>query len=171
MSRDAAAGEARPLQAPDEVFWDPKTGEVEIDRLENLDAMVHLAGKSLGDGRLTDERKKEAWSSRVDGTRNLCQALIRLNCPPRALITASATDWYETIRERPIDEDCRRPGKGFISEMCQAWETASDSAVKAGLRVAHLRIPNVLSATGSSSMLAELLPIFRWAWAVISEAA
>jgi uncharacterized protein len=151
----------RPSLAADEVSWNPLTGDIESAKLEGLDAFVHLAGKSLGDGRLTEERKKEAWQSRVYATKSLCQALVRLSRPPRILITASATDWYETITDRPIDEDCTRTGSGFVSEMCQAWEDAARPAKVAGLRVVHLRIPNVLSATGANSMLAAFLPLFR----------
>ena len=34
----------RPVVAPDEIQWDPKTGYVDIEALRGVDAVIHLAG-------------------------------------------------------------------------------------------------------------------------------
>jgi NAD dependent epimerase/dehydratase family enzyme len=48
--------------------WDVKRGFDPPDALSGFDAVVHLAGENVGDGRWTDARKQEILDSRVDGT-------------------------------------------------------------------------------------------------------
>ena len=41
----------RPVVSPDEVSWNPLTGEVDLAALEGVDAVIHLAGANVGDKR------------------------------------------------------------------------------------------------------------------------
>jgi len=132
-----------------EVFWDPATGEIEGERLEGLDVVIHLAGKPLDEQRWNDEVKRAVWASRIDGTALLCTTLATLQRPPRVLISASATDYY-AASAAPIGESDGRPGTGFVSEMCRAWEQATEPARAAGIRVVTIRIPSVLGGSGHS---------------------
>jgi ligand-binding SRPBCC domain-containing protein len=54
--------------AEGEVGWDPAAGWMDAERLEGVDAVVHLAGENVG-VRWTDERKRRIVDSRVDATR------------------------------------------------------------------------------------------------------
>ncbi len=145
--------------SPSTVFWDPSTKEIERDRLEALDAVIHLAGKPLDEERWTPKVKAAIVASRIEGTKFLSETLARLHAPPHVFITASATDYY-AFSESPVGEDDGRPGRGFVSEMCQAWESATRAAEAAGIRVVHIRIPSVLAKEGHS-VLAAFLPLFR----------
>jgi len=51
------------------------------------------------------------------------------------------------------------PGRGFLPEVCIAWEEAATPARDAGVRVVHLRLGIVLSREGGP--LARLLPLFK----------
>jgi len=137
----------------------PSAKDIEADRLEALDALVHLAGKPLDDERWTPKVKEAIYASRIEGTRLISETLARLHTPPRLLISASATDYY-AFSATPVGEDDGKPGRGFVSEMCQAWERATDAAKKAGIRVVNIRIPSVLAKDGHS-VLAALLPLYR----------
>src|SRR5512143_3264840 len=55
--------------------WDPGKGEVDAAGLEDLDAVVHLAGENIASGRWNAARKTAIRDSRVMGTRLLCEAL------------------------------------------------------------------------------------------------
>ena len=145
--------------AGDEVFWDPRAGEIDGERLEGLDVVVHLAGKPLDGQRWNPEVKREIWASRVDGTRLLSTTLAALAEPPRLLVSASATDYYASVGT-PIGETDGRPGTGFVSEMCQAWENATEPARSAGVRVVTIRIPSVLAGHGHA-IDAALLPLCK----------
>lgn len=141
-----------------EVAWDPMTGNLESAKLTGIDAVVHLAGENIATGRWTAVRKNAISQSRVEGTRLLCEALGRLDRPPRTLVCASAIGYYGDRGEERLTESSP-PGKGFLAEVCQAWEAASLPARQAGIRVVNLRIGVVLSTMGGA--LAKMLTPFR----------
>ncbi len=149
----------RPTDRPDQVFWDPLTGEIDAEKLEGVDVVIHLAGKPLDEQRWTPKVKAAIYASRIDGTALISRAVAGLRARPRLLITASATDYYATS-STPTGEDEGRPGTGFVSEMTQAWEAAASPAREAGIRVAHIRTPSVLAGEGHG-MLTAFLPLFK----------
>src|SRR5262245_18966848 len=73
-----------------EALWDPEGGILAPSSLEGIEALIHLAGANIADGRWTAKRKRLIRESRVRGTRALCEALAGLSSPPKTLICASA---------------------------------------------------------------------------------
>ncbi|MFP4056148.1 MAG: TIGR01777 family oxidoreductase [Candidatus Brocadiia bacterium] len=140
-----------------EVRWDPAAGAIDAAGLERHDAAVHLAGESIL-GRWTAAKKARIRSSRVDGTRLLCQTLAGLEHPPGAVLVASATGYYGDRGSEVLTEESEA-GRGFLAEVCRAWEAAAEPARRRGIRVVHLRFGVVLSARGGA--LAAMLPPFR----------
>lgn len=147
------------VRARGDVAWDTRAGRFDADALEGLDAVVHLAGAGIADGRWTARRKAEIRESRVVPTAQLAATLAGLRDRPRVLVCASAIGWYG---DRPgpgqVHEGSPR-GDGFLPETCEAWERATDAARDAGIRVVNIRIGIVLSARGGA--LAKLLTPFR----------
>lgn len=141
-----------------ETSWDPAHGLGQPDRLEDMDAVVHLAGESIAAGRWTPERKAAIRQSRVEGTRRLSENLARLAQPPRGLVCASAVGYYGDRGEESLREESS-PGHGFLAEVCQEWEASAEPAVRAGVRVVHLRFGMILSPTGGA--LKRMLLPFR----------
>ncbi len=139
----------RETQAAEEVLWDPVEGTVEEAALEGLDAVVHLAGEPLLGLRWTEEKKKRIWASRVDGTEHLSRALARLRRPPKVLVSASAVGFYGNRGDQVLSESAK-PGKGFLAELCQAWEEATRPAARMGIRVVLLRTGLVLTPAGGA---------------------
>jgi hypothetical protein len=140
------------------VLWDPEGHMVDKDGLEGVDAVIHLAGENLAEGRWTAERKARIERSRVEGTRTIAEALATLERTPRVLVSASGVGFYGNAGETPVDERSE-PGSGFLAEVCRKWEAASQPAEDAGIRVVHARIGVVLSAQGGA--LAKMLPAFK----------
>jgi uncharacterized protein (TIGR01777 family) len=143
------------------VYWDPSRldGEVDRDGLEGLDAVIHLAGENIAGGKWTAARKQAILDSRRVGTRVLAEALTRLAKPPKVFISASAVGYYGDGGDTVFDEQTRTAGRGFLSEVTQAWELASEPARRAGLRVVNPRFGVILSPHGGA--LAKMLPAFR----------
>lgn len=141
----------------DEIFWDPASDKIDLEKLEGFDAVIHLAGENIV-GRWTPEKKKKIHDSRVKGTELLSRSLARLSSPPSTLLCASAIGYYGNRGEEELDEKSG-PGKGFLAETCQAWEAASKPAQDAGIRVIHYRIGMVLSSEGGA--LQKMLPLFK----------
>jgi uncharacterized protein (TIGR01777 family) len=139
-----------PARRPQEVSWDAARGVApgELAQLDGLDALVHLAGETIA-RRWTDARKAEIRRSRVEGTRHLCEALVSLRRPPRALLCASAVGYYGSRKQEVLREDSPA-GTGFLAEVCQAWEAATEPAARAGVRVTHLRFGMILSTAGGA---------------------
>jgi uncharacterized protein (TIGR01777 family) len=140
-----------------DITWDPSTNTIDWSALEGLDAVIHLAGESILGLRWTRAKKRRILESRVSGTRMIAEGLSRLERPPRVLISASAVGFYGDRGEEIVEEESG-PGTGFLADVCQNWERASDAASNAGIRVVNLRIGMVLSATGGA--LAAQRPVF-----------
>ena len=52
-------------------YWDPETDQMDADALDNVEAVIHLAGENIASGRWTRSRKERIRNSRVNGTRYL----------------------------------------------------------------------------------------------------
>jgi uncharacterized protein len=137
--------------------WDPMAGTIDASAFEGVDAVVHLAGENIAE-RWTSAKKRRIRDSRVKGTQVLCEALARLASPPKVLVSASAIGYYGDRGEAILTDDSA-PGNGFLSEVCRAWEAATEPARQQGIRTVPLRFGVVLSAAGGA--LAKILPPFR----------
>jgi hypothetical protein len=151
VRRTPAPGEAA-------VRWDPVRLEIDAAGLDGADAAVHLAGGNIGAARWNPERKALLRDSRVDGTRLICGALAALPRPPKVLVSASAVGYYGDRGEEELTEG-DPPGRGFLPDVCRAWEEATEVAERAGIRVVRLRIGMVLARDGGA--LPAMLPPFR----------
>jgi uncharacterized protein len=140
--------------------WDPGSTDGGLDRaaMAGVDAVVHLAGPGIADRRWTAGRKAEIRDSRVRGTRALALGLAGLDRPPAVLLSGSAIGWYADTGAHEADESAPA-GSGFLADLVRDWESATEPASAAGIRVAHLRTGIVLSASGGT--LARMLPPFR----------
>ncbi|MEZ5980505.1 MAG: TIGR01777 family oxidoreductase [Planctomycetota bacterium] len=148
----------RDARGDDEIAWDPAHHVLDPARVAGFDAVVCLSGAGIADGRWTDERKELLRSSRLDSIDTLARALLASGAPPRVLVQASAVGFYDDSGERPLDESAPR-GRGFLPELCEAWEDASRPLEEAGVRVARMRLGVVLTPSGGA--LAKMLPAFR----------
>ena len=140
------------------VYWNPGSGEIDSGGLEGLDAVIHLAGDSIGEGRWSEAKKKQVFDSRIEGTKLLCGALCGLKEPPKVWVSASAIGFYGDRGDERLTEESG-PGTGFLAELCQAWEAATKPARERGIRVVNLRIGVVMSGAGGA--LRKMLTPFR----------
>ena len=143
----------------DAIHWDPAAGVIDHAGLEGLDAVVHLAGETVGT-RWSDHRKRRIRNSRVEGTMLLAEALAGLRRPPRVLVSASAMGVYGNRGDEVLTEDAlpEGPPADFFVELGRDWESAADPALAAGIRVVNPRFGLVLTPAGGA--LARMLPPF-----------
>lgn len=142
----------------DEIAWNPTAGTIDADKLEGVDAVVHLAGDNIAHGRWSAAKKARIRDSRVLGTRLLSTALAKLNRKPRVFVCASAIGYYGHRGDEVMTESSP-PGLTFISTVCRDWEAATEPARQAGIRVVNLRIGVVLTPRGGA--LAKMLTPFK----------
>jgi len=145
---------------PSELQWNPAASMpiATTNAMEGMTAAIHLSGANVAAHRWTKEYRREIIASRVDSTRALCEVLAGLQQPPKVLLVASATGIYGDRGDEVLNEDSA-PGRGFLADVCRAWEAAAQSAVEAGIRVVHLRFGVVLAPGGGA--LGKMLPVFR----------
>ena len=140
------------------VYYNPSQGFIEAEKMENMDAVIHLAGENIGSAPWTAAKKKRILESRTQSTALLAAALAGLKHPPKLFACASAIGYYGNRGEEVLDESAR-PGNNFISAVCRQWEASAKPAVRAGIRTVFLRIGVVLTPAGGA--LQKLLPLFR----------
>ena len=133
----------------DEVRWDPDSGTIDREGLAGIVGAVHLAGENVASGRWTEAKKARIRDSRVRGTELLAGALSTLSPKPEVLVSASAIGYYGARGDEVVDESSSL-GSGFLASVCEEWESATDAARDAGIRVVNARIGVVLSSEGGA---------------------
>lgn len=144
--------------AEDTLLWDPEHRELRLEEFEGFDVVINLAGENLSSGRWNDQKKQKIRDSRVINTHMLAELLARLDKPPSLFISASAIGFYGERGDEEVTE-ASALGEGFLSDLCQKWEEASNAAQSAGIRVINLRIGVVLSIEGGA--LSRMLTPFK----------
>lgn len=140
------------------ITWDPLEKKIKLEELEGFDSVIHLAGENVASGRWTARKKKAIYDSRILSTQFLCESFKKLSSPPKSFICASAIGFYGHCDEEFIDEK-KGSGEGFLSRVCQDWESAAKILKKTSTRVVNLRFGVVLSSDGGA--LAQMLRPFR----------
>jgi uncharacterized protein (TIGR01777 family) len=142
---------------PDEIYWHPFKGHLDLTGIGPIDVVIHLSGENIGQGRWTPQKKKKIIESRSKSTRLLSAALTRMASPPRVMLCASAIGYYGDRGDRIMTE-ANECGADFISGVCSDWEAGTAPALDKGIRVAFLRIGVVLTPLGGA--LKKFLPPF-----------
>jgi uncharacterized protein (TIGR01777 family) len=145
----------RPARTSDEVSWNPIKGEIDLQALEGVDAVFHLAGAGVGDKRWTAAYRSEILNSRLLGTTTIATACEQLQ--PDVFITASAIGYYGETGDR-ADTETDRGGSDFLSIVCREWESVADLAPS--IRTIKLRTGLVLDPTGGA--LGRMIPLFKF---------
>lgn len=138
-----------PTAADDERTWHPESGTVDAELLAGFDAVVNLAGASIGRIPWTRAYRREIRESRIVPTTVLAEALTRITPAarrPRTFITASASGFYGDRPGQRLTEFGEQ-GKGWLPQVVADWEAASRLAPR-GVRVVQLRSAVVVARTG-----------------------
>ena len=116
-------------------------------RLNQVDAVIHLLGEGIAAKRWSNKQKQKILDSRVQSTQNLVNSFEHA---PKVFISASAIGYYGDQKNSLLDEESRA-GKGFLSEVCIAWERTVDQIHNKGpTRVIKARLGMVLAKNGGA---------------------
>jgi uncharacterized protein len=165
LSRGLSPGEVRHeagtgVPGVTRVGWQPdgRTGRWS-DIVSGADAVINLAGASIGGARWTPQRKAELRDSRILATRSLAAAILSADAPPRVFVSSSATGYYGDRGSEPLTE-ASPPGRDFLATLCEDWEAEALRAARQGVRLALVRTGMVLERSGGA--LAEMIRPFRF---------
>jgi uncharacterized protein (TIGR01777 family) len=123
------------------VTWDARSASGDwVKELSGAQAIVNLAGASIGSWPWTKKRMDELVSSRVSPTTALVQALERMPAAlrPPVLVSASGIDYYGDRGDEIITEESG-PGDSFLAKLSRQWEAAAQKAEPLGVRVVGIR--------------------------------
>ncbi len=118
------------------------------EKLTGVGAVFHLAGAPILQ-RWTSKAKKEIFSSRVDTTRKLVEAIEKMKEKPGMFYSASAVGIYDIYEVH--DEFSSNYGNDFLSEVCSAWEKEALKLYgQFGIRLIIGRMGVVLGRSGGA---------------------
>ena len=129
--------------------WDIHKGTIDENCIDGVDAIIHLAGSGIADGRWTDERKKELIESRTKSIGLIYELLKSKPHNVNTVISASATGYYSDRGDELMYED-DEPAHDFLGTCCIEWEKAVDEGGQLGLRVVKFRTGVVLDKDGGA---------------------
>jgi uncharacterized protein (TIGR01777 family) len=135
--------------------WDGRTAGEWGAALEGADVLINLTGRSV-DCRYHARNRAAIFSSRLDSTRVLADAMAAAKNPPAVWLNAASATRYRHAEDRPQDEITGEVGHGFSVEVCEAWERAFfEPALPSRIRRVALRTGIVLGRDGG------VFPVFR----------
>jgi uncharacterized protein (TIGR01777 family) len=130
--------------------WDVSTSTIDENALEDVHAIIHLAGENVAGGRWTAKQKRKIIESRTESTKLLYQAVEVSDTKPILFLSASGIGFYgENTHDKIMKENAQK-GDGFLADVVDAWEQSADNFKTLGMRVVKLRIGMVLSDLGGA---------------------
>ena len=128
-----------------ETWWDPDAGKIDASGLEGFDGVVNLASMRWP-FRWTRKAKEKQRANRIATYRLLAESLAGCVRKPRVLVCASGIGVYPSSGDSIMTEDTA-PCSSYLSTVDRDGETATAAAEVAGIRVVHLRIPQVIGGS------------------------
>jgi len=144
----------------EEFEWDIQKQFLDINGIQGVDHIIHLAGTDISEKRWTPERKKEIISSRVQSANLLLKTLLQNNIRLKSFISASAVGYYGSSSENQVFSEETPKGTGFLADVVEEWERAADQFLieKVADRVVKIR-SGVILAQEKGALPKMLLPI------------
>ncbi len=130
-------------------YWNPKKGEIDINCINDVDAIINLVGASVAQ-RWTETHKKEILSSRIQSAQLLLKTLKENDHKVKQMISASAIGIYQSSMTNYYEEDSHELNGSYLGNVVSQWENAIDAFEHVGLNVCKIRIGLVLSDKGGA---------------------
>ena len=130
-------------------YWNPNTNEINVECLNGVDAIIHLAGATVSK-RWTPSYKKEIISSRTETTALLVDVLKHNKHEVKQVISASAIGIYPDSLTNYYDQSHQEISTSFLGQVVNIWEQAVDEFAKLSINVSKIRIGLVLSNNGGA---------------------
>ena len=159
FSRNVEKAKSIIPKASEYVEWDYKRPELWKSKIENVNAVIHLAGINLFDKRWNNTFKKMILESREVSTKVLVEAIGKSQDRPSVFISASGVGYYGDCGDKILNEDSPS-GNDFLADVCNTWESEAVKAETYGVRSVRVRTGLVLSTEDGA--LKQMLPSFRF---------
>ena len=125
-------------------------------QIEACDVLINLSGTTIL-ARWSDEYKKGLYSSRINTTKKLVDAMRLCKQKPKLFINASAIGIYDSKLKH--DEDSNDLSDDFLASICKDWEAEARRASEIGVRNVQTRFGVIYAKEGGA--MAKMLPPFK----------
>jgi len=137
------------------VKWDAKTTQGWGHLVNEMDVVIHLAGKTLASWPWTAAMKRSFHDSRVLPGLALAEAIRNADRRPGIFVQQSGINYYG-LRGDLADESTP-PAEDYLAQLAVQWEDATKSLEDLGMRRILLRTAPVLGRGGLLPLMA--LPV------------
>lgn len=126
-------------------YWNPTEGELDENSLQDVDAIIHLAGASIAK-RWTDSYKKEIIESRTTSADLLYKTLKNSEYKIPLFISASGINIYPSSLQKLYTEDEKAVDDSFLGKVVEVWEAAANQFENLDMKVSKVRTGMVLDS-------------------------
>lgn len=125
------------------VKWDARTTHGWGHLINEMDVVIHLAGRSTAAWPWTAAKKKSFEDSRILPGLALAQAIREATRRPSLFVQVSGINHYGLHGD--LADETTPPGEDFLAQLTVKWEAATQSVEELGVRRLILRTPPVLA--------------------------
>lgn len=140
--------------------WSVTGKYIDPKALENVDAIIHLAGAGVAEKRWTESRKKEILESRTKSTELIYETLKSKPNQVKVVVSATAVGYYGLSRSDDWYDETHGPGNDFLATVCKEWEASADPIETLGKRLVKIRVGVVMSNKGGA--LLQMAQPVKW---------
>lgn len=115
------------------------------EKLKDAEIVINLSGANII-SRWTKEYKKVLYSSRIDTTKALVEAMKEN--PPKVFFSTSAIGIYKN--DQTYYANTKKYGNNFLANLCKDWEKEAFKAKEFGVRTLVFRFGVVLGKEGGA---------------------
>jgi len=90
---------------------------VTVEQNDKIDAVIHLPGESIAEGRWNKNKKERILKSRINGTKLLSEYFSELDHKPKVFISCSAIGYYSHLGEETLTENKEFSEPIFIDDL------------------------------------------------------
>lgn len=130
-------------------YWDPEKGIIDEQCIDEVIAVIHLAGAPVSK-RWTTSYKQEILESRVLSTNVLFSLIKNTANDIQHFISASATGIYPDSLTNIYSEEDEEVDNSFLGNVVKKWEEAVDQFERLDMKVSKVRTGIVLSGSGGA---------------------
>jgi hypothetical protein len=128
------------------IQWDARTTSGWGHAVNDMDAIIHLAGTSLSTFPWTAATQRSFRDSRVLSGRALMDAISQATRRPQILVQASGINYYGASGDTA--DESAPPGNDFLAQLSVDWENATQPVEELGVRRIVIRTSVVIAKDG-----------------------
>jgi len=125
-------------------------------QIEKCDILINLSGTTIL-APWSESYKQKLYSSRIDTTKKLVEAVGICKEKPKLFLSASAVGIYDSVHKHGDDSDNYE--QDFLSALCRDWEAEAKKAEAFNVRVVQMRFGVIFSKDGGA--MSKILPPFK----------